>query len=77
MNLRWLKIALRAAAAILLVVAAARFAFGGVLLHTQEQTTASGVTIDHVIEFGSSSIIMPVVAFLLFVLSFVVPTKSV
>jgi len=68
---------LRAVAAILLVVAAVRFAFGGVSLHTQEQTTASGVTIDHVVEFGSSSIIMPLVAFLLFVLSFVVPTKSV
>jgi hypothetical protein len=77
MNLRWLKIALRAVAAILLIVAAVKFAFGGVSLHTQEQTTASGGTIDHVVEFGSSSIIMAVVAFFLFALSFVVPTKSV
>jgi hypothetical protein len=77
MNLRWLKIVLRVAAAILLAVAAIKFAFGGVSLHTQEAATSGGFSIDHVIEFGSSTIIMPVVAFLLLALSFLVPTKGV
>jgi hypothetical protein len=77
MNLPWLKMILRVAAAISLAVAAIKFAFGGVSLHTQEQATSTRFTIDRVVEFGSSSIIMPVVAFLLFTLSFVVPTKDV
>lgn len=77
MNLRWLKITLRVIAAILLVVAAVKLAFGGVSFRTQEQATATGVTIDHVVEFGHSSVIIPVVALLLFAFSFVVPSKSV
>jgi hypothetical protein len=77
MNLRWLKITLRVIAAILLVVAVVRFAFGGVSFRTQEQATVNGVTIDHVIEFGHSSIIIPLVALLLFAFSFVLPSKSV
>ncbi len=77
MNLRWLKITLRVIAAILLVVAAVKFAFGGVAFRTQEQATATGVTIDHVVEFRHSSLIIPLVALLLFAFSFVVPSKSV
>ena len=64
MNLRWLKITLRVAAAILFVVAAVKLASGGLSLHTQEQATSSGVVIDHVVEFGHSGVIMTVVAFL-------------
>jgi sulfite exporter TauE/SafE len=77
MNLRWLKTVLRVAAAILLLVAAITLAFGGVSLHTQEAPTLGDVSIDHVIEFGRSTIIMPAVGFLLLGLSFLVPTKVV
>ena len=77
MNLRWFKIVLRVAAAIVLAVAAIKFAVGGVSLHTQEQATSGGFSIDHVVELGSSTIIMPVVAFLLLALSFLVSTKGV
>ena len=76
MNLRWLKLALRIIATILLAVAAVRFA-RTVSFHTEAEATASGVTIDHVLGFGHVAIILPAIALLLFALSFAVRSKRV
>jgi putative copper export protein len=76
MNLRWLKVTLRIVAVILLSVAAVRFA-RSISFQTETEPTAGGVTIDHVLEFGHVAIVVPLIALLLFVLSFVVPSKRV
>jgi hypothetical protein len=76
MSLRWLKFTLRIIAIILVVVAAVRFAHT-VSFHSEEQPTSRGVTIDHVFAVGQVAIIIPLIALLLFALSFVVPSKRV
>ncbi len=76
MNSRWLKLALRIIAVILLAVAAVRFV-RSVSFHTETEATASGATIDHVFGFGHVAIILPAIALLLFALSFAVRSKRV
>jgi len=76
MNLRWPKLALRIVAVILLAVALVRFA-RSVSFHTETETRASGVTIDHVLGFGHIALVLPLIALVLLVLSFAMPSKNV
>ena len=77
MNLRWLRITFRTAAAALFVVAAIRFALGGLSLHTHEQATPNGFSIDHVVEIGNIPLLLLFVSGVFLVLSFIIPPKRV
>jgi hypothetical protein len=77
MNLRWLRITLRVAAAALLVVAVFTLVFGGFSLHTQEQATPNGFSVDHVVGIGHIPLLLLFVSVVLLVLSFVIPPRRV
>jgi len=77
MDLRWLRITFRAAAAALFVVAAIRFALRGSSLQTQEQATPDGFSVDHVVEIGNIPLILLFASAVLLVLSFIIPRKRV
>jgi hypothetical protein len=77
MDLRWLKITLRVAAAVLLVVTAIRFALGDLSFHMHEDATPPGYSVDSVIVIGHIPLILFCVSAVFLVLSFVIPPKRV
>jgi hypothetical protein len=77
MNLRWLKITLRVAAAFLLVAAAVIFALGGVSFRSEEQTSSDTYVIRHTVILKHSSIIMAGGSALLFGSSFLIARKRI
>ena len=74
MNSRWLSIGLRIVAAILIAIGAVRFLFS-LSFHTEEQTTATGASIDHVVGFGPIPLVLPLMGLALLALSFMISRK--
>ena len=77
MNLQWLKITLRIAAAFLLVVAAVIFARGGVSFRSEKQTSSDTYVIRHVFILKHNSIIIAAGGAILLASSFLIGRKRV
>jgi hypothetical protein len=77
MDLRWLRITLRVAAAVLLVVTVVRFALGDLSFHMHEDATPPGYVVDNVIVIAHIPLILLFLSAIFLVLSFVIPPKRV
>ena len=77
MDLRWLRITLRVAAATLLVAAIGSVIRGDLSFQTQEQATPNGYSIDHVVRLGHTSLILLFASAVFFVVSFMIRPKRV
>jgi hypothetical protein len=77
MDLRWLRLMLRVAAAALLVAALGSVVHGDLSFQTQEQATPNGYSIDHVVGLGHTSLILFFASAVFFVVSFMIPSKRI